>query len=156
MKVLIAFDQSDCSNQALASIASRTWPADTQLMLVTAAEPLMPAYGLFIPEEIITSQGRLLAHAMGELTERMKNQPSVQVTGRLLEGYARDKIPEFARTWGADLIVVGSHGRSGFDHAVLGSVAEAIVHSANCSVEVIKSERPPVKSKRSPESLAAG
>lgn len=155
MKVLIAFDQSDCSKRAVESVATRTWTEGTQIMLVTAAEPLMPAYGLFVPADIVTSQGRLLAQALGDLTERLKSQTGVKVEGRLLEGYARDKIPAFAREWDADLIIVGSHGRKGFDHAVLGSVAEEIVHKAACSVEVVKGDKSPLKKRQSEETTAA-
>ncbi|HEY9755330.1 MAG TPA: universal stress protein [Oculatellaceae cyanobacterium] len=42
----------------------------------------------------------------------------------------------------ADFVVVGSHGRRGVTHLFLGSVAEAIVHKAPCSVEVIKMPHP--------------
>jgi nucleotide-binding universal stress UspA family protein len=43
-----------------------------------------------------------------------------------------------AESWQADLIVVGSHGRSGFDRVVMGSVSEAVALHATCSVEVIR------------------
>lgn len=43
-----------------------------------------------------------------------------------------------AEVWGADLIVVGSHGRSGFDRMIMGSISEAVALHARCSVEVIR------------------
>jgi nucleotide-binding universal stress UspA family protein len=43
-----------------------------------------------------------------------------------------------AESWQADLIVFGSHGRSGFDRVVMGSVSEAVALHATCSVEVIR------------------
>jgi len=43
-----------------------------------------------------------------------------------------------AETWHADIIVVGSHGRSGFDRVIMGSVSEAVALHAKCSVEVIR------------------
>jgi len=47
-------------------------------------------------------------------------------------------IVDSARAWGADLIVIGSHGRTGFDRLLLGSVAETVVRRAPCSVEVVR------------------
>src|SRR6516162_1429967 len=43
-----------------------------------------------------------------------------------------------AEEWDADLIVVGSHGRSGLDRVVMGSVSEAVALHAKCSVEIIR------------------
>ena len=47
-------------------------------------------------------------------------------------------IPDDARQWGADLIVVGSHGHRGINRFLLGSVSEAVAMHADCSVEVIR------------------
>jgi nucleotide-binding universal stress UspA family protein len=47
-------------------------------------------------------------------------------------------ILDEAKTWGADLIVMGSHGRHGLDRLVMGSVAEAVASHAHCSVEVVR------------------
>jgi nucleotide-binding universal stress UspA family protein len=43
-----------------------------------------------------------------------------------------------ADLWGADLIVVGSHGRRGVDRYLMGSVSEAVALHAHCSVEVVR------------------
>jgi hypothetical protein len=47
-----------------------------------------------------------------------------------------------AEAWDADLIVVESHGRSGFDRVIMGSVSEAVALRANCSKEVIRQSKP--------------
>lgn len=47
-------------------------------------------------------------------------------------------IVKYADAWGADLVVVGSHGRTGVGHALLGSVAERITRAASCAVLVVK------------------
>lgn len=138
MKVLVAVDQSQCSQQALQSVAARCWPAGTEIRLLSVAEPLAPEYGFFVPPEVIKSQQELLDNAATQLKKLLGDQSKLVLTQVLSEGYARNRIPEIARQWGANLIVVGSHGRKGFDHAVLGSVAETVVHEAPCSVEVVK------------------
>jgi nucleotide-binding universal stress UspA family protein len=43
-----------------------------------------------------------------------------------------------AEEWNANLIVIGGHGRSGFDRAVMGSVSKAVALHAKCSVEIIR------------------
>jgi nucleotide-binding universal stress UspA family protein len=58
------------------------------------------------------------------------------------EGDPRSTIVNEAEAWGADLIVVGSHGRSGLARWLLGSVAQAIVAHAPCSVEVVRQREP--------------
>ena len=45
-----------------------------------------------------------------------------------------------ADQWRADLIVLGSHGRSGFDRFVMGSVSEAVGLRAKCSVEIVREQ----------------
>lgn len=56
---------------------------------------------------------------------------------------AGEGIRELAQTERADLIVIGTHGRTGFQHLILGSVAEAVVRSARCSVLTIHSPKWP-------------
>jgi nucleotide-binding universal stress UspA family protein len=53
-------------------------------------------------------------------------------------GEPRAVILDTAKTWGANLIVLGSHGRRGMDRFLLGSVSEAVAIHAHCSVEVIR------------------
>ena len=50
----------------------------------------------------------------------------------------RDAIVEEAERWGADLIVVGSHGYRGPERALLGSVSQAVATQAKCSVEIAR------------------
>jgi len=47
-------------------------------------------------------------------------------------------ILDVAKAWGVDLIVLGSHGRHGWDRLLMGSVAESVALHAHCSVEVIR------------------
>jgi nucleotide-binding universal stress UspA family protein len=53
-------------------------------------------------------------------------------------GDAKTKILENATKWGADLIVVGSHGWKGLNRFLLGSVSEAVARHAPCSVEIVR------------------
>jgi len=55
-----------------------------------------------------------------------------------MDGDAGHSVCEYAQNWGADLIVVGRRGRTGFTEAFLGSVSNYVVHHASCSVLVIQ------------------
>ncbi|HXZ20805.1 MAG TPA: universal stress protein, partial [Candidatus Acidoferrales bacterium] len=56
----------------------------------------------------------------------------------LEKGDVRLRIIDAAAEWNADLIVLGSHGRSGIPRLLLGSVAEYVARNASCSVEVVR------------------
>jgi nucleotide-binding universal stress UspA family protein len=60
-----------------------------------------------------------------------------------LDGYPAREIVRHAQKTGADLIVVGTHGRTGIAHVIMGSVAERVVQRSSCPVLVIPPERRP-------------
>lgn len=153
MKILIAVDNSQCSQLALDKVAQRQWPADTQVLILSVAEPLAPAYGLFVPGAVLDAQKQILERAIERYKQLAGAESAVTVESKLEEGYARNRIAHVAREWDADLIVIGSHGRRGFEHAVLGSVAEAVVHDAPCSVEVVKLKQKKLKRVTKPQKV---
>ena len=55
-----------------------------------------------------------------------------------LQGIAADEIVEFAKKGAFDLIVIGTHGRTGIQHALIGSIAERVVRRAPCPVLTVK------------------
>jgi nucleotide-binding universal stress UspA family protein len=66
--------------------------------------------------------------------------PAVTVTTKIVEGVPKDVIVQQAHDWGADLIVLGSHGYGRMRRMVLGSVASAVVAKAPCSVQVVRAK----------------
>jgi len=54
------------------------------------------------------------------------------------EGDPRTKLIDAASEWHADLVMVGSHGRTGLDRLLMGSVSEAIARHAPCSVQIVR------------------
>jgi nucleotide-binding universal stress UspA family protein len=146
-KVLLATDGSECSEAAARSIAARPWLAETEVRVLSVVEL---AVSLFQPpfprskmEEI---RSRAMQHSQAAidaaskiLGERgMRTSESVSV---LVDPPGSVILDEAAR-WGADLIVMGSHGRRGVSRFLLGSVSEAVAMHAGCSVEVIRGVAP--------------
>lgn len=75
--------------------------------------------------------------------------PGVAVESQVVSGVPARQIVKYARGHGVDLIVMGTHGRTGVSRALLGSVAEAVVRRAPCRVLTVPghlSEAPPVES----------
>jgi nucleotide-binding universal stress UspA family protein len=68
--------------------------------------------------------------------------PGVDVEYRLMEGEAISTIVQVARETGADLLVMGTHGRGGLMRVLLGSVAEGVLREAPCPVMTIKATVP--------------
>ena len=81
---------------------------------------------------------------MAELEKLAGARSALAKFGRLivLPGDARDAILQVADEIHADMIVMGTHGRRGISHLVLGSVAEEIVRRATCPVVTVRQEKP--------------
>jgi nucleotide-binding universal stress UspA family protein len=76
-----------------------------------------------------------------ELVARVANSldnAKLKVETVVREGKPEFEIVEEAKEWRSDLIVIGSHGYTGFKRLVLGSVAQSVVGHAPCSVEVVR------------------
>ena len=146
MRILLAVDGSPYSEAAINEVASRVWPADTEVKIITAFElPLAPAPEVWaLPpgyfeklEEAARDQARCVNDgALAKL--KGSAAPAIAITGEILAGPARSVILEEAEAWQADLIVLGSHGYGAWQRFLLGSVSQAVVSHAKCSVEVVR------------------
>jgi nucleotide-binding universal stress UspA family protein len=147
MRILLATDGSECSDVAVAEVATGRWPADSELLVVSVVEaPLTIAPDTWVLppgyyDEIATALNERAEAAMQTAAARIREAQgsSLAVATRLLTGNPRSAIVEASEEWGADLVVVGSHGYRGFERFLLGSVSQAIAHSAPCSVEIVRS-----------------
>ena len=77
----------------------------------------------------------------GQEMERLVGQlraPGLEVRGRLESGHPAETILRIAESDGADLIVMGTHGRTGISHLLMGSVAERVVRRATCAVLTVR------------------
>ncbi|MHB1423800.1 MAG: universal stress protein [Gemmataceae bacterium] len=90
------------------------------------------------------SQGDEIAdrgYWQGQLEQIRPVDTSIAVTHVLLEGDPATEIVRYGRDAGIDLIVMGTHGRTGVERLVLGSVAEKVLGAASSSVLVVKLPR---------------
>jgi len=159
MKVLIAVDGSECSSAAVDSVAARHWPEDPQFRVIMVVEPIYYEYalpGAYLPS-LGEAQKEYYAYcnelASSKQAQLKKAVGRAEVTTKVLEGLIADTIIDEAIDWDADLIVLGSHGRKGFQKFLLGSVAEKVATHAPCSVEIVK-EKESARKKTSAKEVA--
>jgi nucleotide-binding universal stress UspA family protein len=62
----------------------------------------------------------------------------LRIETRVIDGSPKEEIVEEAETWGADLILIGSHGYGNVKRFMLGSVLQAVATHAPCSVEIVR------------------
>jgi nucleotide-binding universal stress UspA family protein len=133
-KILVATDFSEGSDQALSQAIELGNQAGASMELVHVRELGTGGFpfGPLSPED----GSGVIAHADLELARRRDRvvAAGMQCHYRCLEGSPANEIVQRAGETNADLIVIGTHGRRGLAHAMLGSVAERVVQHADCPV----------------------
>ena len=146
MKILLAIDGSEYSDAAVAKVAGMPWPDDSQVRVISAAEPpMMPGYDTWAlpPDYFEELQNATRGRATTEVREAAETLREafgdrVAVVSEVIDGYPKQIILDEAKDWGADLVVVGSHGYGGFARLFLGSVSNAVALHAPCSVMIVR------------------
>ena len=150
MKVLLAVEGSALSDAAVAEVAQRPWPAGSEIKVLSVFEPPLPstpeawAISPEYFEELnnsARSKARTIVEAAIEVLRKALGE-SMPINGEYVQGSPKSVILDEAERWGADLIVVGSHGYRAWERFLLGSVSQAVVAHAKCSVEVVRSRKP--------------
>lgn len=150
MKILVATDGSLFSGHAVSEVVNRPWPAGSEVRVMSVIEPpLLPSPDTWaMPEgfyeDVVTASENEARVALNKAAEMLgaSETEGLVVTTTLIKGHPRQAILEEAEDWGADLIVVGSHGYRGLTRLLLGSVAQAVAAHANCSVEIVRRREP--------------
>jgi nucleotide-binding universal stress UspA family protein len=154
MKIMIALDDSAHSEQALDFVTRMRWPAGSRVIVVSVMQPLVRSVaGSYEPTPLevdVTAEQRRVAEEMVTGAESRLRECGFATESRVLSGDARESLVQEARNERADLIVVGSHGRTGLAKLMLGSVSSHVVTHAPCSVMVVKTQAPGVTGRRAP------
>lgn len=144
MKILLAIDDSRFSQAAAKAVGARAKPEDAEVQVLHVLEPPSFMASSKTPGHdpafdaawwrLEKEQARALVE---KIAEELRSK-GLKATATVEEGEPKSMILDIARNWHADLIVLGSHGRKGMLHFLMGSVSEAIVRHASCSVEVVR------------------
>jgi len=143
-RILVATDESECAKKALAhahtiAMINNSSVALVHVMEVTAqtnyvSDPLLGQQPIVVPD---TTDAQL-EHAkalLNEIAEQFSDVKELYTFHRV--GIPRQEILDVAAEWNADLIIMGTHGRTGFDHFLSGSVSESVVRRSLCPVLVV-------------------
>lgn len=156
-RVVVAVDGSDIASEAVATV--RRWPflaATTILTLSVAQTPVT-----WWPDELTAGTADARGHDRDAAADVLLEHDTIAAEAAvLLRGAGFEAHPEvrsgspaptivaFAKEWDADLVIMGSHGRTGVARLLLGSVARNVLHHAGCSVLVVRRHPDPVRGKR--------
>ncbi len=136
MKIVVAYDGSECADEAVSDLARAGLPEGSELTVVSVCETWLPPVsslefvgGITAFEEF----GVLVRRAAGRLHDL---NPKWKITTELSIGSAGSVVVEKADECHPDLIVVGSHGHRGLGRLLFGSVSQYILHHARYSVRI--------------------
>jgi nucleotide-binding universal stress UspA family protein len=146
---LVAVDCSDTSRRAV-ELAWRLTDPSVQALEVVHAYALIPESAIrragFSREDALEYQVEVKRGAQGAVEAFLSTgDPAPPATVVLGEGDARRVVLDVAAQRDADLLAVGTHGRSGLAHVLVGSVAEAVIRGASCDVLVARAAGLPFK-----------
>jgi nucleotide-binding universal stress UspA family protein len=140
--ILCPVDFSDPSREALHFACDMARQFEADLVLLNVYQ--VPGYAL--PEGVVVATPEVLNEMVTSIEKELDRWAEearalgVQdVRTRTELGIAHTEINRVAREAGFDLIVIGTHGRTGLKHVLLGSVAERVVRTAPCPVLTVRS-----------------
>ena len=146
MRILLAVDGSKLSEAATRTVITQARPQDTEVHILHVIDVLSNQ----LPEMMASYPGvehdrdaqRKPAEALVGKTAQLVRNKCFRVTTAVELGSPKSKIIDTAAEWHADLIVLGSHGRTGLDRFLLGSLPDSVLRHAHCSVELVRIPRP--------------
>lgn len=148
MKILVAVDGSASSEAAVEQVALISWPAKTEVKVLSVIEPIINSMteAWALPdsyyEKVVKAEEDRATAALGRAIDWLSHSPSTElaVSQELARGFSKEVILDEADRWGSDLIVLGSHGYRGLTRFLLGSVSRAVADHAKCSVMIVRTK----------------
>jgi nucleotide-binding universal stress UspA family protein len=140
-KILCPIDFSDASRAALEAAADLAKRFGASLALFHA----YPVPGYTFPDGSFVASSKMLEELSGQAQRHMEEWKGLaqqlgvgRVEVATAIGEPAHEILAFAKAQQADLLVIGTHGRTGLQHALMGSVAERVVRRASCPVLTVR------------------
>ena len=143
MKILLPVDESPFSALAIKVLLQQVRPKETEVLVlhvvdVLATLSMYDSYGPAIEIEKIEQERESRAEELVKTVAESIRGAGFATTARVERGEPKRAIVDVAKEWGADLIMIGSHGRKGVDLFLLGSVSDAVARYALCSVLIVR------------------
>lgn len=140
MNILIAVDGSKFSDAAVQElIESHHETAHIRVLNVIEPLPVVESWAYAVDwPQLLEDQRKEAESFVTAAAQRLRNAGFNDVTTAVEEGIAKSVLVEAATNWPADLVMMGSHGRRGLAHFLMGSVSEGVSRFAPCSVEIVR------------------
>ncbi len=136
-RIMLAVDLTEESKAVADRATALVEASGAELHLVHVIEPLSLAYGGDVPMDLSSVQEQIQEQAKSHLSEFASQLKVPAEQQHLIFGRPESEIQRVADEVGADLIVVGSHGRHGLA-LLLGSTANGVLHGAMCDVLAVR------------------
>jgi nucleotide-binding universal stress UspA family protein len=138
-KILCPVDFSDASHEALLAAVRLAREFDATLTILHVYSlPVVAVPEMSLNPAIYDQILKSAEEGLARWTREASQLGAHRVDSAKLEGVPWDVIVKVAREGGADVVILGTHGRTGLRHALLGSVAERVVRHAPCPVLVVR------------------
>jgi len=147
MQILIAVSGSNNgSSDPVEVAASFPWPEGTAFRVLTIAESVHPPVVQLLERardvsDVQHAADNVAANTVASAVAQLQSR-GFHADGASPEGDPKSMIADYAKEWGADLIVVGSCDKSRLETFFVGSVSQSVVTHASCSVLVAKTSAP--------------
>lgn len=143
--IVVATDLSDCSKAATetAALYAKSFGAKVTMVHAFDPTPYIPPIAIPGPTDLLETAAKevrkSIQEALAEERDRVFGEQAGHVELTVLRHHAPGvAVVDYAKDHHNDLIIVGSHGRTGLSRVFLGSVAERIVRHAPCAVLVVR------------------
>ena len=140
-KILFPVDFSSNSYQVADYVISFARKFDAHIYLIHVLECLVPLQGFYIPHISVETLEEDLKKAADKKMEEFihkKMQDSRAITSQVIIGIPHVEILKMAQEQGIDMIIMGTHGWTGLEHVIFGSVAGKVVRKAPCPVLTVR------------------
>ena len=143
MKILLAIDGPKSSALAVEATSVHPWPTGTIVRVLSVVDQALTTAPEIaaLSAETIQTEYQQRTQVADQQTTRFADwlaSNGLATEKKVREGNPKSVIVHEAEEWGADLIVVGSHGHTGLKGWLLGSVAQSVVSHAPCSVYIVR------------------
>ena len=139
--ILVSFDSSSFANRAFKNALEIAEPNSSKITIATVVTGVyQPSVGFSMKysKELLDKHTKILKKTFAGLQAQARKK-GLSLTLKILHDPSVSKaILNYVNSHKFDLVVIGSHGRTGLNRAILGSVANDVTHKAKCPVMVVK------------------
>ena len=138
--ILVAIDDSECAQRALAIAIGMALAHRSKLTIVTVVDPIEASAAAMDPYNTVQPFLEALtqnAHQLIDESTAKAKAAGASADGLVLDGPPVETIVGLARREHDDLVVIGSHGRKGLSRLIIGSVAEGVTREVSCPTLIV-------------------